>query len=60
MMTRHVLFVGCALFEEDLQILPMTPDKDQASAARLVGIFLDYMAMNASSGRILLPTGSTL
>jgi hypothetical protein len=89
MMTRHILFVGCslhdenfvrlerevslllrrmgltrqvgtaltlhedpllhALFEEDLQILPMPPDTDQATAARLVDIFLDCMAMNAAT-----------
>jgi SIR2-like domain len=89
MMTRHVMFVGCslhdenfvrlerdvslllrqmglkqrvgtaltlhadpllgALFEEDLQILPMTPDTDQAAAARLVDIFLDRLAMNAAT-----------
>jgi NAD-dependent SIR2 family protein deacetylase len=89
MMTRHVLFVGCslhdenfvrlerevnlllrrmeltrqvgtaltlhedpllsALFEEDLQILPMTANAEQVAAARLIDIFLDCMAMNAAA-----------
>jgi hypothetical protein len=37
-----------ALFEEDLQILPM-PDTDLASAGRQVDMFLDRMAMNAAA-----------